>query len=99
MYDYLAERIAYWMRVPPEPEAPAGATKSLRVFRAAPTYYLYRRIVWMIGMVPMTLFFLALTAIPIIICAASGALFFVLILVVAVVWMRDTLDVGARMAG
>ena len=76
MYDMLAEKVAYWLRVPPEPSAPAGATKSLRVFRAAPNFYLYRRIVWMIGMVPMTLVFLVLAAIPIIICAASGSLLF-----------------------
>ena len=30
---------------------------------------------------------------------ASGALFFALILVIALVWMRDALDVGTRMAG
>lgn len=35
-----------WLRVPPEPQPPAGNPQSLRVFRAAPNYFRLRLTLW-----------------------------------------------------
>jgi uncharacterized membrane protein YdbT with pleckstrin-like domain len=40
----LVERM---LRIPPEPEPPAGAPESIRVFRAAKGYYTYRLVQWL----------------------------------------------------
>ena len=42
----LRARWARWLRVPPEPEPPAGAPGSLRRFRAARNYLKYRLVQW-----------------------------------------------------
>ena len=39
----LAER---WLRIPPEPEPPPGDEASARVFRAAPKYLQYLKVLW-----------------------------------------------------
>lgn len=38
--------VARWLKVPPEPEPPAGAPGSLRRFRASPNYLKYRLVQW-----------------------------------------------------
>jgi membrane protein YdbS with pleckstrin-like domain len=42
----LRGSVARWLKVPPEPEPPAGATGSLRRFRAARNYLKYRLVLW-----------------------------------------------------
>jgi len=42
----LRARVARWLKVPPEPEPPAGAPGSLRSFRAARNYLKYRLVQW-----------------------------------------------------
>lgn len=42
----LRARVARWLKVPPEPEPPAGAPGSLRRFRAARNYLKYRLVQW-----------------------------------------------------
>lgn len=44
----LEERAYFWLRVPPEPEPPAGAPGSLQTFRAGKNY-LYLRMVFWVG--------------------------------------------------
>ena len=38
-------RLLQWLRVPPEPSAPAG-DEQVRIFRAAPNYFRYRLFLW-----------------------------------------------------
>lgn len=59
------------LRVPREPEAPAGGHESVRVFRAAPAFYRYRLLLWgvkrvltAIGITLGLLFFAALPHFP-----------------------------------
>ena len=42
----LEERAYFWLRVPPEPEPPAGAPGSLQTFRAGKNYLYLRMFVW-----------------------------------------------------
>lgn len=51
MYAWIKQRVVDFLRVPPEPADPAGREESLRVFRAAPGFFKYRRLVWLIGSV------------------------------------------------
>ncbi|MCP3964685.1 MAG: PH domain-containing protein [bacterium] len=44
----LEELIKRLLKVPPEPEAPVGAPGSLRVFRAAPGFFSYRLLGWIL---------------------------------------------------
>ena len=46
MLEALEPVLLRLLRVPPEPAPPAGDAGSLRVFRAAPRYFLYRQLVW-----------------------------------------------------
>ncbi|MGH7482015.1 MAG: PH domain-containing protein, partial [Longimicrobiales bacterium] len=46
MADPLRTAVLRLLRVPPEPEPPAGDPGSLRVFRAAPNYLRYRLALW-----------------------------------------------------
>ncbi|GAB1489476.1 hypothetical protein MASR2M8_19290 [Opitutaceae bacterium] len=46
MLDQLRQLILTFLRVPPEPHAPAGAPGALRTFRAAPNYYHFRVVAW-----------------------------------------------------
>lgn len=46
MFESLSRILLPWLRIPPEPQAPAGAAGSLRVFRAAPNYYRLRVLGW-----------------------------------------------------
>ncbi len=46
MFDLLREWILKLLRVPPEPQAPAGAPGSLRTFRAARNFYRFRVMAW-----------------------------------------------------
>lgn len=38
--------LAKLLKIPTPPEAPAGASSSVRIFRAAPAYFQYRLVVW-----------------------------------------------------
>ncbi|MFO7892513.1 MAG: PH domain-containing protein [Longimicrobiales bacterium] len=49
MPEGLKGLVLRWLRVPEDPEPPAGDPSSLRVFRAAPEYFRYRRVGWIIG--------------------------------------------------
>jgi membrane protein YdbS with pleckstrin-like domain len=49
MLERLRDAVLDLMKVPPEPEPPAGDATSVRVFRASPNYYRYKRWVWAIG--------------------------------------------------
>lgn len=51
MFDLLRKWILRFLRVPPEPHAPAGASGSLRSFRAARNYYRLRVLRWMVAQV------------------------------------------------
>jgi uncharacterized membrane protein YdbT with pleckstrin-like domain len=44
----LSGMIARFFKVPPEPEPPLGSRGSLQVFNAAPGYYNYRRVKWVL---------------------------------------------------
>lgn len=46
MLDRLQTPVLALLRVPPAPSPPAGASGSLRLFRAAPRYFRYRQAVW-----------------------------------------------------
>lgn len=46
MLDFLKEPILQLLRVPPEPQPPAGDRSSLKVFRAARGFYRYRVLSW-----------------------------------------------------
>lgn len=41
----LRGRLLEWLRIPPEPSAPIG-DEHVRIFRAAPSYFRYRLLVW-----------------------------------------------------
>lgn len=45
----LSGWITRFLKVPPEPEPPLGSPGSLRVFNAAPGYYNYRRVTWLLA--------------------------------------------------
>ena len=46
MYERLKSTLLWLLRVPPEPHAPMGDVRSLRVFRAAPGYLRYITVGW-----------------------------------------------------
>lgn len=46
MVEGLEPVVLELFRVPPEPSPPSGAEGSLQVFRAAPQYFTYKKIVW-----------------------------------------------------
>lgn len=48
LYDRLEERVARWLRVPPRPAVPAGSPGSVRWFQAAPGFYRYRVVQWLV---------------------------------------------------
>ena len=48
-YSGLKGRLLRVLRVPSEPDAPAGHEGTLRTFRAAPSYYRYKLALWSIG--------------------------------------------------
>lgn len=45
----MASPLVALLKLPPEPPAPYGEEKSLLVFRAAPNFYKYRVVMWLIG--------------------------------------------------
>jgi membrane protein YdbS with pleckstrin-like domain len=49
VYEAIKRATLRVLRVPPEPEDPFGRTGSLRVFRAAPSYWKYRLLGWWLG--------------------------------------------------
>lgn len=49
MFTKVKSLILPWLKIPPEPQAPAGAPESLKVFRAAPNYYRLRLLRWGFG--------------------------------------------------
>ncbi|WP_035609407.1 PH domain-containing protein [Haloferula sp. BvORR071] len=49
MYSAFRQLAERWLRIPPEPEAPPGDESSARVFRAAPKYLQYLKVLWGIG--------------------------------------------------
>lgn len=51
MFDPLRDRVLRFMRVPHEPEPPAGAPGSIRVFRAGRNFYKLKLCGWAIGQV------------------------------------------------
>jgi uncharacterized membrane protein YdbT with pleckstrin-like domain len=70
MYRFFRELCEKWLRIPPEPEPPPGDENSARVFRAAPKYLKYLRVMWGIRngvalvavMIPLTVISIALAA-------------------------------------
>jgi membrane protein YdbS with pleckstrin-like domain len=46
MYNIFRKLSETWLRIPPEPEAPPGDEATARVFRAAPKYLRYLRVLW-----------------------------------------------------
>ncbi len=46
MFKRFEERALFWLRVPPEPEPPAGAPGSLQTFRAGKNYLYFRMVMW-----------------------------------------------------
>lgn len=70
MYSNFRELCEKWLRIPPEPEAPPGDETSARVFRAAPKYLNYLRVMWgikngvalLVVMIPLTVISIVLAA-------------------------------------
>ena len=70
MYDLFRGLCEKWLRIPPEPEPPPGDESSSRVFRAAPKYLKYLRVMWGIRngvalsavLIPLTVISIALVA-------------------------------------
>ena len=70
MYRFFRELCEKWLRIPPEPEPPPVDENSARVFRAAPKYLKYLRVMWGIRngvallavMIPLTVISIALAA-------------------------------------
>lgn len=46
MLEAVRQLVLRWLRVPPEPQPPAGDPSSLRIFRAAPNYFRLRLTLW-----------------------------------------------------
>lgn len=42
----LKTQLLIWLKVPPEPEAPAGSPGSVKVFRAAPNFFKLKLLLW-----------------------------------------------------
>lgn len=49
MFEPVKRFVLWWLKLPPEPHAPAGAPGSLQVFRAAPNYYRLRLLGWAVS--------------------------------------------------
>ncbi len=49
MYSAFRQLAERWLRIPPEPDPPPGDEASARVFRAAPKYLQYLKVLWGIG--------------------------------------------------
>lgn len=43
---FLHGAMARWLKVPPEPHPPAGSPGSVRIFRAAPSYFRLQQLLW-----------------------------------------------------
>ena len=65
MYSVFRQLAEKWLRIPPEPEPPPGDEASARVFRAAPKFLQYLKVMW--GITTGFSFLLALVPIGIII--------------------------------
>lgn len=48
MYKVFRQLAEKWLRIPPEPEPPPGDEATAKVFRAAPAFLKYLRILWLI---------------------------------------------------
>ena len=48
MYEALKQRLLWLLKVPPEPLDPMGDVRTLRVFRAAPGYWRYMLVGWLL---------------------------------------------------
>jgi membrane protein YdbS with pleckstrin-like domain len=48
MYEALKQRLLWLLKVPPEPTDPMGDVRTLRVFRAAPGYWRYMTVGWLL---------------------------------------------------
>jgi len=46
MTERLKSLLLQWLKVPPEPEAPAGSVGSVKTFRASPNFYKLKLILW-----------------------------------------------------
>jgi uncharacterized membrane protein YdbT with pleckstrin-like domain len=70
MYSLFRGLCEKWLRIPPEPEPPPGDENSSHVFRAAPKYLKYLRVMWGIRngvalsavLIPLTVISIALMA-------------------------------------
>ena len=51
MFDWIRQRVLWFVRVPHDPEPPSGAPGSVRVFRAGRNYYNLRLFRWSLGQV------------------------------------------------
>lgn len=49
MYSVFRQLAERWLRIPPEPDPPPGDEASARVFRAAPKYLQYLKVLWAVG--------------------------------------------------
>jgi uncharacterized membrane protein YdbT with pleckstrin-like domain len=72
MPDALKQLVLRLLKVPPEPEAPAGSSESLLVFRASPGYLKYRLALWGISQLGWLIG-----------CAAIGGVLFIFALLIA----------------
>ena len=59
MYEALKARLLWLLKVPPEPLDPMGDVRTLRVFRAAPGYWRYMAVGWLLAEVVVLLGILA----------------------------------------
>lgn len=48
MFDRLGRHLLRWLRVPPEPSAPAGSPQSIRLFRAGQNFYKLLLLKWVL---------------------------------------------------
>ncbi len=69
MYHRCRTLVLHWLKVPPEPQPPAGAPASLRVFRAGKNYLYFRLVGWavpqllaLVGIVFWTVVFIDIEA-------------------------------------
>ena len=59
MYEALKARLLWLLKVPPEPLDPMGDVRTLRVFRAAPGYWRYMAVGWLLTEVAILIGILA----------------------------------------
>lgn len=72
MYGSLKSGLLRFLKVPSEPDPPAGHEGTLRTFLAAPSYYRYKLVLWAIGQF-FTVIALGLILIGIVAAATSDA--------------------------